>query len=239
MLGFHGGTLTAVCVRRDDNDERVEPLVALLKRQTKLERLNCFGRASPSTLVALPETGTISQPYTGHADTGALDALKVPKMDRTYGYLVEALASGAAPSLRELRIDDGVFTDEDLEALGAMLETLRQAGRPGLENFHILNEPGLDSCSTAARSRLLRVTLPSAIELDISQWNDVVNDSILAVGAPRLRKIRAWCTLYPVSVEALEAILDYMHDPRQPAPFSELEIVCSALKRGMAVQHLR
>ena len=64
------------------------------------------------------------------------------------------------------------------------------------------------------------------------------------MGAPRLRKIRAWYTIYPVSVEALEAIpaleiLDYMHDPRQPAPFSELETVCSALKRGMALQHLR
>jgi len=47
-----------------------------------------------------------------------------------------------------------------------MLETRQQAGRPGLENIQILNEPGLpglDSCSTAARSRLLRVTLPSAI----------------------------------------------------------------------------
>jgi len=56
ILGFHGDALTAVCVRQDDNDERVEPLVALLKRPTNLERLNSFGRASPSTLVALLES---------------------------------------------------------------------------------------------------------------------------------------------------------------------------------------
>ena len=198
-LGFHGSTLTTVFVRQGEDNERVEPLIALLRRQKKLERIEWMGQSSrSSTLVTLLASGCLRRVWSlkllrleTETDTpleefqrltlamqepGAMDALKVLRASGMNSHVVKALASGVAPSLRSLYLCYGVLIyDRNLEALAAMLEARQRAGRPGLEEFALgIPNHVMEGCSDAARRRLLCALLPSVTKMDFRPWGDAL-----------------------------------------------------------------
>jgi len=215
-LESYGDTVIRMNLRFVE-DSGAAALVALLRRQEKLERVVVDEQeAIPSLCLAIVQDccrrlqeiklgswrADVNAVLTRHQSDllaaafekdAALSALRILHVNYTLApdgvsKLTRALRRGTAPQRQDLHfpfLPDARCRDDKMTAVADMLEArARIPGCKRLERFNV-NRCWLSGGLLATRIRLLRVLLPSILDLpDMLTWNQAYEPSFIEARAP-------------------------------------------------------